>query len=108
MFHYAEQTVKSIDECAALPWDQNHFFERYLNFLRGVAANKQKWWRADDVSIQRLREEASQDPGQELNMKVGEHLEQILGGKANALQIIFEDDLADGKPLVMYNPEASC
>lgn len=97
MYHYANQALQRIDKRGAPPWRQCHFFGRYVNFLRGVVAQKQKWWRTDHLTIHQLREDATQDPGQELNLKVGEHLDQILEGDEDALQVIFADDLADGK-----------
>lgn len=97
--YYVENVLKQLDKDG--PQRYKDHFERYVDWMRRVAANRHKWTLESrglgHMDIQDILHEADGEPTQRLAKKVGEHLFQILKGQANALQIIFEDGLADGK-----------
>jgi hypothetical protein len=96
---FVESVLKQLD-CDGPQHYEDHF-ERYVAWMRRVAANRHRWAPEcrglGHLDIQDILEEAEGEPTQKLAKKVGENLYQILKGEANALQIIFEGGLADGK-----------
>jgi len=97
--YFVESVLKQLDIDG--PQHYEDHFERYVAWMRRVAANRHKWTLESrglgHMDIQEILREADNEPTQRLARKVGENLYQILKGKANALQIIFEGGLADGK-----------
>ncbi|KAI8935085.1 hypothetical protein NX059_007680 [Plenodomus lindquistii] len=95
--HFVEKVLKQLEGLGPRHYE-NHF-ERYIAWMRRVAANRHKWTLESrgigHMDIQDILNEADSEPTQRLARKVGENLFQILQGEANALQIIFEDGLAD-------------
>lgn len=77
----------------------NHL-DKYVSWMRHVVANRDKWELksrgAGHLNIQDVLREGDSEPSQRLGLKVGEHLYQVLTGKADALQVIFEGGLVEG------------
>ncbi|KAH9870202.1 hypothetical protein J1614_007125 [Plenodomus biglobosus] len=96
--HFVEGVLKQLDIDG--PQHYKDHFERYVAWMRRVAASRHKWTLESrglgHMDIQEILRTADNEPTQRLAKKVGEHLYQILKGEANALQIIFEGGLADG------------
>ncbi|KAK2005876.1 polyketide synthase [Colletotrichum eremochloae] len=99
MLHYAKQVVAKIEAMGKRPWDEGHFFERYLGFLKHVVDEEARWdpkgRGLGALPIEQMLVDAHLDPGCAINKHVGDHLLSILEGKTSALQVIFEDNLAD-------------
>ncbi|CAA9961740.1 hypothetical protein PTMSG1_05117 [Pyrenophora teres f. maculata] len=95
--YFVESVLKQLEIDG--PQHYEDHFERYVAWMRRVAANRHKWTLESrglgHMDIQEILREADNEPTQRLAKKVGENLYQILKGKANALQIIFEGGLAD-------------
>jgi len=97
--YFIEQALDQIENGEPVAFD-NHL-TKYVDFLRKVRANREKYTLASrglgHLNIEDVLREADGEPTQKLVKKAGEHLYGILAGTDNALQIIFEGDLANGK-----------
>ncbi|RAR00984.1 polyketide synthase PksG [Stemphylium lycopersici] len=95
--YFIEQALDKIENGEPLEFD-NHL-TKYVDFLRKVRANRGKYTLASrglgHLSIEDVLREADDEPTQKLVKKAGEHLYGILAGTDNALQIIFEGNLAN-------------
>ncbi|KAH3910798.1 hypothetical protein HBI56_188070 [Parastagonospora nodorum] len=94
---FVENVLKQLD--VDVPQHYEDHFERYVAWMRRVAANRHRWAPESrglgHLAIQDFLEEAEHEPTQKLAKKFGENLYQILKGDANALPIIFEGGSAD-------------
>ncbi|KAL2881167.1 hypothetical protein SGCOL_003457 [Colletotrichum sp. CLE4] len=96
--HFIETALKQVDkEDEPLQFD-NHL-TRHVKWMRRVHQSRDTWTLdsrgLSHLSIQEILDEADSEPTQRLTKKVGEHLHSILKGEANALQVIFEGNLAN-------------
>ncbi|KAJ6281119.1 hypothetical protein J3E71DRAFT_219091 [Bipolaris maydis] len=95
--YFIEQALDKIENGEPLQFD-NHL-TKYVDFLRKVRANRHKYTLASrglgHLTIEDVLREADNEPTQKLVKKAGEHLYGILVGADNALQIIFEGNLAN-------------
>ncbi|KAK8098521.1 KR domain-containing protein [Apiospora kogelbergensis] len=95
--HFIEQALDKIENGEPVAFD-NHL-TKYVDFLRKVRANREKYTLASrglgHLNIEDVLREADEEPTQKLVKKAGEHLYGILTGTDNALQIIFEGNLAN-------------
>ncbi|KAI8254399.1 Compactin diketide synthase [Colletotrichum sp. SAR11_239] len=96
--HFIEAALSEIDQDDQATKYDGHL-ERYVAWMRRVRQSREKWTLESrglgGLDIQDILEEADSEPTQRLTKKVGEHLYRILRGEENALQIIFEGNLAD-------------
>ncbi|KAI4669515.1 Type I Iterative PKS [Alternaria viburni] len=94
---FIEQALDKIENGEPVTFD-NHL-TKYVDFLRKVRANREKYTLESrglgHLSIEDVLREADDEPTQKLVKKAGEHLYGILTGTDNALQIIFEGNLAN-------------
>jgi acyl transferase domain-containing protein len=97
--YFIEQALDKIENGEPVTFD-NHL-TKYVDFLRKVRANREKYTLESrglgHLNIEDVLHEADGEPTQKLVKKAGEHLYGILAGMDNALQIIFEGNLANGK-----------
>lgn len=99
--HYIETAIRELD-LTSLCFDesQNHL-QRYISWMKRVAADRDRYSLESrghaNLDIADVLRDADSEPSQRLVNKVGENLSDILTGKSNALQTIFEGKLADGK-----------
>ncbi|OHF03816.1 KR domain-containing protein [Colletotrichum orchidophilum] len=96
--HFIEAALEQIDkEDKPIQFD-NHL-NRYVAWMRRVHQARNKWTLESrglsHLNIQEILLEADGEPTQKLTKKVGESLHDILKGEANALQVIFEGNLAN-------------
>jgi hypothetical protein len=103
--YFIEKVLKQLEADGTKHYEDH--FERYVAWMHRVAANRHKWTLESHglghMDIRTILQEADNEPTQRLAKKVGEHLYQILKGEANALQLIFEDGLADGKNFLKHH-----
>ncbi|KAI8155693.1 Compactin diketide synthase [Colletotrichum sp. SAR 10_71] len=96
--HFIEAALSEIDQDDQATKYDGHL-ERYVAWMRRVRQSREKWTLESrglgGLDIQDILEKAGSEPTQKLTKKVGEHLYRILRGEENALQIIFEGNLAD-------------
>ncbi|KAI8238831.1 Highly reducing polyketide synthase alt5 [Colletotrichum sp. SAR 10_96] len=96
--HFIEAALSEIDQDDQTTKYDGHL-ERYVAWMRRVRQSREKWTLESrglgGLDIQDILEKADSEPTQKLTKKVGEHLYRILRGEENALQIIFEGNLAD-------------
>ncbi|KAI8315598.1 Compactin diketide synthase [Colletotrichum sp. SAR11_59] len=96
--HFIEAALSKIDQDDQATKYDGHL-ERYVAWMRRVRQSREKWTLESrglgGLDIQDILEKADSEPTQRLTKKVGEHLYRILRGEENALQIIFEGNLAD-------------
>ncbi|KAI8161527.1 Compactin diketide synthase [Colletotrichum sp. SAR 10_86] len=96
--HFIEAALNEIDQNDQATKYDGHL-ERYVAWMRRVRQSREKWTLESrglgGLDIQDILEKADSEPTQRLTKKVGEHLYRILRGEENALQIIFEGNLAD-------------
>jgi hypothetical protein len=97
--YFIEQALDKIENGEPVTFD-NHL-TKYVDFLRKVRANREKYTLESrglgHLNIEDVLREVDGEPTQKLVKKAGEHLYGILAGTDNALQIIFEGNLANGK-----------
>ncbi|RYN77143.1 Compactin diketide synthase [Alternaria tenuissima] len=95
--YFIEQALEKIENGEPVEFD-NHL-TKYVDFLRKVRANREKYTLESrglgHLSIEDVLRKADDEPTQKLVKKAGEHLYGILAGTDNALQIIFEGNLAN-------------
>ncbi|KAK2728269.1 polyketide synthase [Colletotrichum kahawae] len=96
--HFIEAALSEIGQDDKATKYDGHL-ERYVAWMRRVRQSREKWTLEsrglDSLDIRDILEKADSEPTQRLTKKVGEHLYRILRGEENALQIIFEGNLAD-------------
>ncbi|KAF6838015.1 KR domain-containing protein [Colletotrichum musicola] len=96
--HFIEATLEAIDGENTLIKYGDHL-ERYVAWMRRVRQRRDKWTLESrglgHLDSQGLLRDADDEPTQRLTKKVGQHLHAILKGEENALQIIFEGNLAN-------------
>ncbi|KAF6807652.1 polyketide synthase [Colletotrichum musicola] len=98
--HYIEAAIRDLD-MDSLRFDEGHkHLHRYISWMQRVAADRNRYSLESrghaSLKIKDVLREADSEPSQRLVNKVGENLGDILTGKSNALQTIFEGKLADG------------
>lgn len=97
--HFIEQALDKIEN--GEPISLANQLTKYVDFLRKVRSNRDKYTLASrglgHLNIEDVLREADRESTQKLVKKAGEHLYGILAGTDNALQIIFEGGLANGK-----------
>ncbi|TLD09599.1 hypothetical protein PspLS_11722 [Pyricularia sp. CBS 133598] len=96
--HYIELALDAIDkEAAPLQFDDH--LARYVKWMRRIRQQRGQWTLESrglgHLDIEDVLRGADSEPTQRLTKKVGQHLHQILKGSVNALQVIFEGNLAD-------------
>ncbi|KAF6828375.1 KR domain-containing protein [Colletotrichum plurivorum] len=99
--HFIEATLDAIDG-ENTPIKYGDHLERYVAWMRRVRQSRDKWTLESrglgHLDPQGLLRDADDEPTQRLTKKVGHHLHAILKGEENALQIIFEGNLANACP----------
>lgn len=102
--HFIEAVLERIDREGPVTFDKH--LTRYVDFLRRIRRDRDQYTLASrglgHVTLETLLAEADLEPTQRLVKKAGEHLYEILTGAENALQIVFEGHLADGKELFFF------
>lgn len=97
--YFIESALDKIENGEPVEFD-NHL-TKYVDFLRKVRSNREKYTLESrglgHLNIEDVLREADSEPTQRLVKKAGEHLYGILAGTDNALQIIFEGNLANGE-----------
>ncbi|KAJ4420806.1 Type I Iterative PKS [Gnomoniopsis sp. IMI 355080] len=95
--YFIESALDKIDNGESIEFD-NHL-TKYVDFLRKVRSNREKYTLESrglgHLKIEDVIRDADNEPTQKLVKKAGEHLYGILAGTDNALQIIFEGNLAN-------------
>ncbi|KAK2018650.1 KR domain-containing protein [Colletotrichum eremochloae] len=96
--HYIELALDSIDkEAAPLQFDDH--LGRYVKWMRRIRQQRNQWTLESrdlgHLDMEDVLRDAESEPTQRLTKKAGQHLHQILKGSENALQVIFEGNLAD-------------
>lgn len=97
--YFIESALDEIEKGKPVEFD-NHL-TKYIDFLHKVRSNRHKYTLESrglgHLKIEDVLREADSEPTQRLVKKAGEHLYGILTGTDNALQIIFEGNLANGE-----------
>ncbi|KAI3536794.1 KR domain-containing protein [Colletotrichum abscissum] len=96
--HFIEAALEQIDKDDKPLQFDNHL-ARYVKWMRRVHLNRDTWTLESrgliHLRIEEILNEAEGEPTQRLTKKVGENLHSILKGEVNALQVIFEGNLAN-------------
>ncbi|WDK19629.1 KR domain-containing protein [Colletotrichum graminicola] len=96
--HYIELALDSIDR-EATPLQFDDHLGRYVQWMRRIRRQRSQWTLESrglgQLNMEDVLRDAESEPTQRLTKKVGQHLHQILKGSENALQVIFEGNLAD-------------
>ncbi|EXF80297.1 KR domain-containing protein [Colletotrichum fioriniae PJ7] len=96
--HFIEAALERIDK-EDKPLQFGDHLARYVKWMRRVHLSRDTWTLESrglsHLRIQEILDEADGEPTQRLTKKVGEHLHSILKGESNALQVIFEGNLAN-------------
>lgn len=99
--YFIESALEKIENGTPVKFD-NHL-TKYIDFLHKVRSNRDKYTLESrglgHLKIEDVLREADGEPTQKLVKKAGEHLYGILTGTDNALQIIFEGNLANGESI---------
>lgn len=97
--YFIESALDKIENGPPVKFD-NHL-SKYIDFLHKVRSNRDRYTLESrglgHLKIEDVIHEADNEPTQKLVKKAGEHLYGILTGADNALQIIFEGNLANGE-----------
>lgn len=97
--YFIESALDKIENGPPVEFD-NHL-TKYIDFLQKVRSNRNKYTLESrglgHLKIEDVIREADNEPTQKLVKKAGEHLYGILAGTDNALQVIFEGNLANGE-----------
>ncbi|KDN71930.1 putative KR domain-containing protein [Colletotrichum sublineola] len=97
--HYIELALDAIDKETAPPMQFEDHLGRYVKWMRRIRQERSQWTLESrglgHLNMEDVLKDADYEPTQRLTKKVGQHLYQILKGSENALQVIFEGNLAD-------------
>lgn len=96
---FVEKTLQRIEkEGFTYPTDHlAQYVEWMKRALQSSDKNRQTARGSADLDVEALLSTEAAEPTEQLVRRVGENLHDILTGKSNALQILFEDTLMQGK-----------
>lgn len=98
---YVEKTLRRLEENAGTFEAPTDHLVQYIDWMKRFVQNRQEYTLASrgrtDITDEELMAAEATEPTQQLVHRVGQNLYDILTGRTNALQILFEGRLMQGR-----------